>query len=255
MIRVVVAGGAGRMAGEVVRMIADANDMELEGILERAEHPLVGKELLGVRISADLNTLLEKTDVIVEFTSSAGLSDILEQIKQTSIPLVSGTTGLSEDEFSRLADEGKKRAVFWSPNMSIGVNILFILTAQVSRALQDYDVEVLEMHHRHKKDAPSGTAAKLAEIIKKNRKVSKILYGRSGHTGERPENELGILALRAGDVTGEHTVYFVTEGERIELTHRASSRKAFAQGTMKAIRFIADKEKGFYEFSSILEEM
>ncbi|MBD3284783.1 4-hydroxy-tetrahydrodipicolinate reductase, partial [candidate division WOR-3 bacterium] len=210
MIRVVVAGGAGRMAGEVARMVAEAQDMKLEGIVERADHPKLGETLFGVEVTCDLPGLLDKADVLVEFTSPPGLLDILDKITESPVSLVSGTTGLSETDFARLNDAGNNRVVFWAPNMSIGVNLLFKLTAQVTRALPDYDVEVLEMHHRHKKDAPSGTAAKLAGIIKENRKISKTVYGREGHTGERNTCELGILALRGGDVAGEHTVYFAT---------------------------------------------
>jgi len=254
MIRVVVAGGCGRMAGGVARLVSETEDMELAGIVERPDHSDIGKSRYGVEITADLGSLLKEADAVVEFTSPSGLLEILEGMKGSSIPLVSGTTGLSDAEFERLKESARDRAILWSPNMSVGVNLLFKLAAEATKALPDYDTEIVEMHHRYKKDAPSGTAKKLAEIVKDNRKITKTIYGREGHTGERASDELAVLALRGGDVAGEHTLYFATEGERLELTHRASSRLAFAKGALKAIRFIAPKPRGFYQFADILEE-
>jgi len=242
------------MAGRVARLVAEAEDMELAGIVERKDHSDIGKSRYGVEITADLGSLLKEADAVVEFTSPSGLLEILEGMKGSSIPLVSGTTGLSDAEFDRLKEGAEERAILWAPNMSVGVNLMFKLAAEATRALPDCDVEIVEMHHRHKKDAPSGTAKKLAEIVKDNRKITKTIYGREGHTGERASDELAVLALRGGDVAGEHTLYFATEGERLELTHRASSRLAFAKGTLQAIRFIAHKPKGFYQFADILEE-
>jgi len=254
MIRVIVAGGCGRMAGEVARLVSEAEDMELVGIAERADHPEIGKSRYGVDITAELASLLEKADVVVEFTSPEGLFQIIETMRPSRLPLVSGTTGLSEEDLNRLKESAAERAILWAPNMSTGVNLMFKLAAEVTRALPDYDVEIVEMHHRHKKDAPSGTAKKLAGIIKANRRITKVIYGREGYTGERAPDELAVLALRGGDVAGEHTLYFATEGERLELVHRASSRLAFAKGTLKAIRFIAHKPKRFYQFADILED-
>ena len=253
MIRVTVIGGAGRMAGEVARLVSETSDLELVGIVDKKGHPFIGSLVYGVEVSDDVREAISRSNVAVEFTSPEGLADILDQLKGTTIPLVSGTTGLSEHLFARLKEEGKNRAVLWAPNMSVGVNLLFKLAGEVTKALPDYDVEILEMHHKHKKDAPSGTAKKLAEIIKEDRKIKKLVYGREGKTGERALDEMAVLALRGGDVAGEHTVYFATEGERLELTHRASSRLAFARGTLRAIRFIAHKPKGFYQFADILE--
>lgn len=242
------------MAGEVAKLVAETGDMELVGIVERPDHPQIGKSRYGVDITAELASLLEEADVVVEFTSPEGLFQIIETMRPSRLPLVSGTTGLSEGLFERLKKESSNRPVLWSPNMSVGVNLLFKLAAETTKALPDYDTEIVEMHHRYKKDAPSGTAKKLAEIVKDNRKITKTIYGREGHTGERASGELAVFALRGGDVAGEHTLYFATEGERLELTHRASSRLAFAKGALKAIRFIARKPRGFYQFADILEE-
>lgn len=253
MIKVIVAGGLGRMASEVCRLINDSEDMELAGIVESPGHPDTGKDLLGVKVTSDIGSLLSKADVVVDFTSPDGLATLLKALKGTTLPLVSGTTGLGESDMATLRESANERAILWSPNMSLGVNLLFKLAADAARFLGDYDVEILEMHHRHKKDAPSGTAKKLAEIIKRERGITKTVYGREGMTGERDPGELGVLALRGGDVAGEHTVYFAQEGERIELTHRASSRLAFARGTLEAVRFIIGRPAGLYEFSALFE--
>jgi len=254
MIRVTVIGGAGRMAGEVASLVANAADMELAGIVERKAHPAIGTQLYGAEVSDDARAMITQTNVFVDFTSPDGLMETLNILQGSTVPLISGTTGLSSKQFARLQESAADRAVLWAPNMSLGVNLLFKLAAQMTKALPDYDVEILEMHHRHKRDAPSGTAQKLAEIVRENREIGKTIYGREGHTGERAPDEMAVLALRAGDVAGEHTLYFATEGERLELTHRASSRLAFAKGTLKAIRFIAHKPKGLYQFSDIMEE-
>jgi 4-hydroxy-tetrahydrodipicolinate reductase len=254
MIRVIVAGGCGRIGGEVAKLISMTKDMKLSGILERKDHPEIGKPFYDVEVLSDISLLIDKADVVVDFTSPHALLDLLETLKELSVPVISGTTGLGTDDIAKLKEFSKNKAILWSPNMSTGVNLLFRLVEQAASSLRDYDVEILEMHHRHKKDAPSGTAKKLEEIVKRARRITKILYGREGITGERAEDELAVLALRAGDVAGEHTVFFATEGERLELTHRASSRLAFAKGTLKAIRFIVGRPKGFYEYSDILEE-
>jgi 4-hydroxy-tetrahydrodipicolinate reductase len=242
------------MGGEVTRLVALADDMELIGIVERQGHPIMGWEMDGADVTDNLEPLISQSNVIVEFTSPDSLEKILDELEGTTVPMVSGTTGLSSSQLARLKTEGKNRAVLWSPNMSAGVNTLFNLVAQATRALPDYDVEIVEMHHRYKKDAPSGTAAKIAEIVSANRDISEVIHGRKGHTGERERDQLGIHALRGGDVAGEHTVYFLTDGERIELTHRASSRLALARGALMAIRFLAFKPPGFYQYSDILED-
>lgn len=254
MIRVTVVGGAGRMGGSVAEQVFRARDMELAGIVEREDNPNVGAELFGVLVTSELRPLIIESNVIVEFTSPQGLVDILNQLEGSTVPLISGTTGLSDAELEAIKEEGKNRPVLWSPNMSVGVNLLFKMAGDAAKALPDYDVEIVEMHHRHKKDAPSGTAKKLADIVREVRSISKIIYGREGRIGKRKPDEMAVLSLRCGDVAGEHTVYFATEGERVELTHRASSRLAFAQGTLRAIRFIVHKPKGFYQFADILED-
>lgn len=254
MIRVAVAGGCGRMGSEVAKLVRTAPDMELSGIVERKNHPGLGTMHFDVEVIHGVRPLLRDLDVLVDFTSPDGLMELLEEIKDSSVSLVSGTTALTEREFGALRTQARHAPVLWSPNMSLGVNLLFKLTAQAAHALKGYDVEILEMHHRHKKDAPSGTARRLAEIVKEEHKTGKMIYGREGMTGERDPDEIGVLALRAGDVAGEHTLFFATEGERLELTHRASSRLCFARGTLEAIRFVVGREPGFYEYRALLEE-
>ncbi len=254
MIRVTVIGACGRMAGQVTKLISEAKDMKLVGLLEHKSHPQIGSIIHGCKLSSDFQEIIPQSDVFVEFTSPKALDEVLDNLSASGAPLISGTTGLSEQQFAKLKVESAKRALLWSPNMSVGVNMLFKLTADAANALETYDTEIVEIHHRHKQDAPSGTALRLANIIKANRNISKTIYGRQGHTGERKSDEMAILALRGGDVAGEHTVYFLTEGERLELTHRASSRLAFAKGSLLAIRFIVNKQPGFYQFRDILED-
>lgn len=254
MIRVIVAGGCGRIGGEVARLVSKTKDMRLSGIIERTDHPEIGKMFSDTLVLSDISSLLDKSDVVVDFTSPQSLLSLLKKLKESSLPIISGTTGLTPDDLKELKKHSENKAVLWSPNMSTGVNLLFKLVGQAASSLKDYDIEILEMHHRHKKDAPSGTAKMLEEIVKRERRITKTLYGREGLTGERDADELAVLALRAGDIAGEHTIFFATEGERLELTHRASSRLAFAQGTLKAIRFIVGRPKGLYGYSDILEE-
>lgn len=242
------------MGSEVAKLVRTARDMELRGIVERGDHPDKGRMHCDVEVTASVKSMLAELDVVVDFTSPRGLSLLLEQMKDSGVALVSGTTALSEEEFEKLRTRAKQAPVLWSPNMSLGVNLLFKLAAQAARTLKDYDVEILEMHHRHKKDAPSGTAKKIAEIVKQEKKITTMLYGREGETGERQPGEMAVLALRGGDTAGEHTLYFATDGERLELTHRASSRLCLARGTLEAIRFILGRPNGLYEYRAILEE-
>lgn len=206
-------------------------------------------------VGDDLATALAKADVIVDFSSHAATKGLLELAVAQRKPIVIGTTGHSAAEKSHLLALANKVPCVWAGNFSVGVNLLFALTRRASAVLgSDYDAEVVEMHHRFKKDAPSGTAARLLEIILEERKLNAdaLRHGRQGITGERKPTEVGIHALRGGDVVGDHTVMFAALGERIELTHKASDRGIFARGALRAAQWVVTQKPGVYDMQDVL---
>src|SRR5581483_1859272 len=209
----------------------------------------------AVDVGDDLEAALAKTDVIVDFSSHAATRAMLEAAVAAKKPVVLGTTGHAADEKKRLLALAAKVPCVWAGNFSVGVNALFALTRRAASVLgADYDAEVVEMHHRFKKDAPSGTAARLLEIIREERKLSAdaLRHGRAGITGERPPTEIGVHALRGGDVVGDHTVMFAALGERVELTHRASDRAIFARGALRAAQWVVRQKPGVYDMQDVL---
>ncbi len=217
---------------------------------------LVGAEGLNVTITAINRDDVRKTDGVIDFSAPAASMRLLEEALAAVRPLVIGTTGLSDEQKKEIEKASRRIPVLFSPNMSVGVNLLFKLTETAARALNtDYDVEIFEAHHRFKKDAPSGTARRLLEIVKENMgglEGAKEVPGRDGIVGERSKNEIGILAMRGGDIVGEHTVFFTTFGERIELTHRATSREILSSGAVTAMEFLAGKPAGLYTMYDVL---
>ncbi len=258
MIKVIISGAMGRMGKMIGGLVQAAEDMELVAGIEREE--VVEKEKVwngtDIPLYASLEEAIEKGDVIIEFTNPKSTVDHVRIAKKYKKPMVIGTTGLTEDEKKVVEDAAKDAPIVLSPNMSTGVNILFKLVEEVARILgEEYDVEIVEMHHHHKKDAPSGTAKRLGEIISGvwGKKLDEVgVYGRSGFVGERKKGELGILAVRAGDIVGDHTVIFAGPGERLELTHRAHSREAFANGALTAARFVVKQKPGLYSTKEVL---
>jgi 4-hydroxy-tetrahydrodipicolinate reductase len=264
VIELVVAGAAGRMGGRIVALARDAPDLRVVGAFERPGHPALGRDVgevagggaIGVPIVAEPGDLLRGGRVLVEFTAPEPSVEHARLAAAVGAGAVVGTTGLEPrqvDEIRRLAS---RAAILLSPNMSVGVNLAFRVLAMMAKALgDDYDVEITEIHHRMKKDAPSGTAAKMAEVIAGalGRRIEEVgVYGRHGLVGERGRKEIGVHALRGGDVAGEHTVVFSTVGERLELTHRAHSRDTFAQGALRAVRFVAGAPPGLYSMHDVL---
>ena len=250
VIKVAVAGAKGRMGNQVVSAILENDDLELVAVFDLHG---VGEELTqGIKINspdAMENVLKEvKPHVLAEFTNATAAVENVKVAARNNVKLVVGTTGFSAPQFKELEDAitGHVPAII-SPNFSIGVNVFWKLIAEAARQLQTYQyhMEIVEMHHSHKKDAPSGTAVKAAEILSgyTTKGASKFVYGRQGITGERTDNEIGIHAVRAGDIVGEHTVLYAGKGERLEITHRAHSREAFSQGAIKAIEWINRKEE------------
>jgi len=252
MIKVIVNGALGRMGGIVACEINAAEDLVLAGAVDAAGHEGIGNEVCGVTTTSDLAGALTGADVAVDFTLPESAASFLEACATAGVAAITGTTGLTAMQITRAREISGNIPVLVSPNMSLGVNLLFKVTEDIAKALPGFDIEITEIHHNRKKDSPSGTAVKLAEAALKARSGASVVHGRQGMVGERPSGEIGMHSLRGGDVTGEHTVVFAGEGERVELTHRAHSRKTFATGTIRAIRFIAGKQAGFYKMSDVL---
>jgi 4-hydroxy-tetrahydrodipicolinate reductase len=267
MLGIVVAGVGGRMGQTIARLVAEAEDLVLLGATEAKEHPICGSSLekMGIPASCSVESSLDNAlalcegelpVVVIDFTLPKATLKNAKVASSRGVPMVVGTTGFSKEEAENLTGMLEKIPAVWAPNMSVGVNLLFNLVEKVATILDDeYDVEIVETHHRFKKDAPSGTALRLAERIAKGRGVDLDdvgVFGRKGITGERKRGEIGVMALRAGDVVGEHTVTFATLGERVELVHKAHSRETFARGAIKAARWVADKDPGIYGMDQVL---
>ncbi|MCX6983800.1 MAG: 4-hydroxy-tetrahydrodipicolinate reductase [Lentisphaerae bacterium] len=264
MIKVIVSGAAGRMGRRLVSCVLNSKDMKLVGATEFAGCPFIGKDAgmlagldsCGIEISSNIKPLLKNADAVIDFSTGP----VVENAKlatSAGAVMVIGTTALSADDKKILANLAEKGGrIVLASNMSIGVNLLFDLCVKVAKVLgDDYDVEILEMHHNKKKDSPSGTAVSLAEAIAKAKGLSyekNAVHGRKGIVGERTKTEIGIHAIRGGDVVGDHTVIFATEGERIELVHKASSRDTFAKGALKAVRFLSKAKPGLYNMQDVL---
>jgi len=265
-IKVAVAGAKGRMGSQVVESILEENSMELVAGFDPSG---VGEEIApGVKISSpdEMDNMLKevKPDVFVDFTNASAAVENVKVASRNKAKLVVGTTGFSEAQLKEMENAIKDHVpAIISPNFSIGVNIFWKLIGEAARHLRAYryHVEIIEMHHSHKKDAPSGTAVKAAEIISnyldaEGGKKTAFVYGRQGITGERTDDEIGIHAVRAGDIVGDHIVLYAGKGERLEITHRAHSREAFAQGAIKAIEWINGKEKsGIYSMEEMMREL
>ncbi len=266
MTGIVVAGVGGRMGGTIARLVTEAEDLVLVGATEAPGHPLCGSSAEKAGIAADCvvsesleDALKAKQDlptVVIDFTLPQATLQNAKAAAEKGVPMVVGTTGFSKEEAQELRELLQRIPAVWAPNMSVGVNLLFNLVEQVAAILDDeYDVEIVETHHRFKKDAPSGTALRLAERVAKGRGVDLEqvgVFGRKGIIGERKRGEIGVMALRAGDVVGEHTVTFGTMGERVELVHKAHSRETFARGAIRAARWVAKRAPGIYGMDEVL---
>ena len=261
--KLVVNGALGRMGQRILTLASEDPDIEITGAVElKNKHlgkdagEIIGIGKLGVLLTGDLSKALNGSDVVIDFTWPDNILKTAEICGKAEIPLVMGTTGLKkeqQDEFNRLVSP---IPCVLAPNMSVGVNLLFKLASETASILgDDYDIEITETHHRFKKDAPSGTANRLAELIAdalERDLGEEARYGRHGITGERTRKEIGIHALRIGDVVGEHTVSFGTIGERIELVHKAQSRDSLAKGAIRAAKFVCSAKPGLYDMQDVL---
>ena len=263
MIRVAVAGASGRMGRMLIEALLAADDLQLSGALDVPQAPAIGQDASaflgqtsGVPISADVRSGLAGAQVLVDFTRPEGTLAHLAVCRELGVNMVIGTTGFSEAQKAQIAEHAQHIAVLLAPNMSVGINVMLKLLDMAARALNEgYDIEIIEAHHRHKVDAPSGTALQLGEVVAaalgRDLKACAV-YGREGVTGERDPSTIGFATVRGGDIVGDHTVLFAGTGERIEITHKASSRATFAQGALRAARFVAQRKSGLYGMNDVL---
>ncbi|MCC7487737.1 MAG: 4-hydroxy-tetrahydrodipicolinate reductase [Burkholderiales bacterium] len=261
--RVAVAGASGRMGRMVIDATLRAPGARLVAALERKGDAHVGRDAgelagapCGVRVGEDIAAALRECDVLIDFTRPEGTLAHLAACAGAGVRLVIGTTGFTDTERGRIAAAASRIAVAMAPNFSVGVNVLLRLVETAARTLgAGYDVEIVEAHHRHKVDAPSGTALRMGEVAARalGRDLRACaIYGREGVTGERDDATIGFATVRGGDLVGEHTMLFIGAGERLELTHRASSRANFATGALRAARFILERESGLYDMADVL---
>jgi 4-hydroxy-tetrahydrodipicolinate reductase len=261
-IKAVVVGAAGKMGSRIIYIIHETPSISLYRAVERPDHPSIGKdigEVIGLgKMNIPLEGDLKKAggDVIINFTNPKSSIESLEFAKEAGLAIIIGTTGLNPEQLERMKELAKSVRCVFSPNMSVGVNVMFKVVQEVAQALgPDYDIEIFEAHHRLKKDSPSGTAVKLGELVAKavGRDFGKVgIYGRKGMVGERTREEIGMQVIRAGDIVGEHTVLFGGIGERLEIIHRAHSRDNFARGAIRAALWVVNQPNGLYDMQDVL---
>ncbi len=261
--KVAVAGASGRMGHMLIEAIRESCDCRLAGALDIASSPAVGNDAAaflghasGVPISADVRAALADAQVLIDFTRPEGTLAYLKACRERGVNAVIGTTGFSEGQKEQIADAARDIAIVMAPNMSVGVNVTLKLLETAAKALATgYDIEIIEAHHRHKVDAPSGTALKMGEVVAQalGRSLKDCgVYARHGVTGERDPSSIGFAAIRGGDIVGDHTVLFAGTGERIEITHKAASRATYAQGSLRAVRFLAGRRSGMFDMFDVL---
>ncbi|MGJ7491159.1 4-hydroxy-tetrahydrodipicolinate reductase [Variovorax sp. ZT4R33] len=263
MRRVAIAGASGRMGHMLIEAVRQADDFRLAGALDRDGSESLGRDAAaflgftsGVSIAADLRIGLQDAQVLIDFTRPEGTLAHLAVCRELGVQAVIGTTGFSEAQKAEIAEVAKDIAIVMAPNMSVGVNVTFKLLEMAAKALSTgYDIEIIEAHHRHKVDAPSGTALKMGEVIAEalGRDLKECaVYAREGITGERDPSTIGFSAIRGGDIVGDHTVLFAGTGERIEITHKSGSRSTYAQGSLRAARFLATQKTGLFDMFDVL---
>lgn len=264
MLKVVIAGCSGRMGYALLESVFADPSLALHAALDRADSPQIGRDAgeqfgksTGVRISHDIDAALAGADVLVDFTRPQASLQYLAACRQARVNLVIGTTGFDAQQKTQIEAASCDIAIVFAPNMSVGVTLLISLVQAAAKVLAEgYDVEIIEAHHRHKVDAPSGTALRLGEAAAAalGRNLDECaVYGREGVTGERDANTIGFATIRGGDVVGDHTVLFAGTGERVELTHKASSRATFAIGALRAAKFLTGKTSGLFDMQDVLQ--
>ena len=261
--KIAIAGSSGRMGRMLIEAVLGSPDLRLHGALDLPASPAIGQDAAaflgrasGVPVTADLDTALAGAQVLIDFTRPEGTMAHLQACARHGVKAVIGTTGFSDEQKEAIAAHAREHAVVMAPNMSVGVNVVLRLLDVAARALHEgYDIEVIEAHHRHKVDAPSGTALKMGEVLAAalGRDLKDCaVYAREGHTGERDPSTIGFSTVRGGDIVGDHTVLFAGTGERIEITHRSNSRAGYAQGSLRAARFLAAHDHGLFGMEDVL---
>jgi 4-hydroxy-tetrahydrodipicolinate reductase len=260
--KLAIAGASGRMGQTLIDAALSQSDLTIAVALDRAGSPMFGRDCAeslgrstGVRVDSDLASLA-RADVLIDFTRPEATLRHLEECADAGVKMVIGTTGFDEEGKRAIRAASERIAIVFAPNMSVGVNATFRLVQIATRMLSEgYDIEIIEAHHRHKVDAPSGTALKMGEMVAGalGRPLDELaVYAREGHTGERRPGSIGFATIRGGDIVGDHTVMFAGAGERIEITHRSSSRSSYANGSLRAARFLAGKRSGLYDMFDVL---
>jgi 4-hydroxy-tetrahydrodipicolinate reductase len=263
MIRVAIAGASGRMGRMLIEAVLATDDCELAGALDVSGSPAIGLDATafmgrssGVKITDQLHDGLRHAQVLIDFTRPEGTLAHLAACREFGVKAVIGTTGFSDAQKAEIAEFAQHNAIMMAPNMSVGVNVVLKLLQTAAAALNTgYDIEIIEAHHRHKVDAPSGTALKMGEVIaaELGRDLKDCaVYGREGITGERDPSTIGFATVRGGDIVGDHTVLFAGTGERIEISHKSSSRATYAQGSLRAARFLAERPTGLFGMDDVL---
>jgi len=262
-IRFAVAGAGGRMGRTLIEAVQASADGVLTAALDVAGSPALGRDagealgsVTGVPIEADFASALAGVDCLIDFTRPEGTMAHLEVCRRRGVHMVVGTTGLDTEQKLAIQDASRDIPIVFAPNMAVGVNLVFKLLDTAARILNDgYDVEIIEAHHRHKVDAPSGTALRMGEVVAAalSRDLAECaVYGRQGHTGERPATQIGFATVRGGDIVGDHTVLFAGTGERVEISHKAASRMPYALGALRAGRFLRGKTRGLFDMQDVL---
>ena len=262
--RVGVCGAAGRMGKTILEVCNDNDDIEVTAAIEHSGSPVLGLDAgeiagigkLGVSITDDISDIADQVDVMIVFTLAQSIPVNVQKCVSGKCKMVIGTTGLTNEDHELIKSASNKIAIVFAPNMSIGVNLCFKLLEMAARVIgDDTDIEIIEAHHRMKKDAPSGTAIHMGDIIANTLGRSlkdSAIYGREGITGERDKSTIGFETIRAGDIVGEHTVMFATDGERVEISHKATSRKTFASGAVRAAQWLATRKSGLFDMQDVL---
>lgn len=263
-VRVGICGAAGRMGRTLLDICNDDEAIEVTAAIEYSGSSMLGLDAgelsgigkLDINITDDISGIADQIDVMIDFTVATSVSANIRKCVSANCKMVIGTTGLTHDDHDLIKSASKKIAIVFAPNMSIGVNLCFKLLEMAAQVIgDDSDIEIIETHHRHKKDAPSGTAIRMGEVVAHTlgRNLKEVaVYGREGITGVRDKKTIGFETIRGGDIVGDHTVMFIADGERVEITHKATSRKTFASGAVRAAKWLAEKESGLFDMQDVL---